>query len=540
MQCFQDRDELKSAVDLYIDTNCSEEAGGDCELLSEKYGSPIGTWCISNVTSLHELFSGKSSFNEDLNQWDTSSVTSLYQTFLFASNFNQDLNQWNTSSVTSLQGTFRYAPNFDGHISDWDTSSVTTLYQTFSLASNFTGCISTWNVSRVTSLYQTFFLASKFNCNMNAWEISSVTSLRQTFNQAHNFNGDISSWDTSLVTSLDGTFAYAGNFNIDLSGWQTSKVVSMYETFHQAGSFDADISTWNISSIGDQSGEYDSMRQMLRGAGAFNQTLCAWAEDFPYDNAEDIFLDSGCEYTQDPVEVLGGPFCASECISTNLPTSTPSYFSTNFPTSTPTLVRDALDNFLKTCSIVQRSLKRCVIPFSKSPSASSNIILNPGFEDGLAHWSANLNSGTIEIDSEKHSGLQSVLCKDRTMTWMGVAQNVMTRLQANATYHLSVWAKLKGTVEIADFYLTLWWVDDDGTHDQKIPAAIKNNRWTFVEGHRTVDVNGTMSNAILYAEGPAAGLEFWVDDFSVVLVSETPSASPSTSLVPSVEPTMTP
>ena len=155
---------------------------------------------------------------------------------------------------------------------------------------------------------------------------------------------------------------------------------------------------------------------------------------------------------------------------------------------------------------------------------NSNLISNPGFEDednGLANWYANSgNSETIEIDTtEKHSGAQSILTTQRTATWMAVQQNMSGRFQANATYRISCYAKLKGDVVSDNLSLTLKIVDDDGNHWKGVSTTINNNGWTLCGGDLTVDVIGTLSAVFLYAEGPGIGVEYWVDDFSVVLVS---------------------
>jgi len=165
-------------------------------------------------------------------------------------------------------------------------------------------------------------------------------------------------------------------------------------------------------------------------------------------------------------------------------------------------------------------------PPTRSPTASpsfgsgSNVVFNPSFEgdNGLANWYA--NSGTVVIDdTEKHSGSQSALCKDRTASWMGVQQNMNGRLEANKTYSLSCWAKLKGNVADKIFRLSLRINDDNGPHYRQVSNTINNNSWTLVKGDITVDVTGTLAAVYMYAEGPEGGVEYWVDDFSAVLVS---------------------
>ena len=56
-KCFVDRDELKAAVDQYVEGDCGN-------LLSQCnvtliYGRPIGTWCVAQVTDMSYLFVNK-------------------------------------------------------------------------------------------------------------------------------------------------------------------------------------------------------------------------------------------------------------------------------------------------------------------------------------------------------------------------------------------------------------------------------------------------------------------------------------------------
>ena len=56
------------------------------------------------------------------------------------------------------------------------------------------------------------------------------------------------------------------------------------------------------------------MEEMFYEAIAFNQNLCAWKDkNFPYDEADAIFEDSGCEYKMNPDAIGRGPFCGDLC-----------------------------------------------------------------------------------------------------------------------------------------------------------------------------------------------------------------------------------
>ena len=51
-----------------------------------------------------------------------------------------------------------------------------------------------------------------------------------------------------------------------------------------------------------------------------------------------------------------------------------------------------------------------------------------------------------------------------------------------------------------------------------VKGTANNSSWSLIQGERTVDIIGTLTSLKTYAEDPAAGVEFWVHKFSVVLV----------------------
>jgi hypothetical protein len=151
-----------------------------------------------------------------------------------------------------------------------------------------------------------------------------------------------------------------------------------------------------------------------------------------------------------------------------------------------------------------------------------NLVLNPGFESGLTNWYANYGSGSIQIDTNQaHSGTQSILATGRDSTWNGPEQDMRGRMFGNKTYRISCWAKLKGTTSSDNLKLTLRIDDDVGERKWKgVTNTINNQDWTLVQGDIVVDVAGTLTDIRLYAEGPAAGVEFYLDDVSAIEVSQ--------------------
>ena len=79
--CFEDRDELKAAIDLYVADDCTNNSNCTQAFQDSSIGFPMNTWCTSLVTDFSNLFDGMGTFNEDISRWDTSNVTTMEKTF---------------------------------------------------------------------------------------------------------------------------------------------------------------------------------------------------------------------------------------------------------------------------------------------------------------------------------------------------------------------------------------------------------------------------------------------------------------------------
>lgn len=187
-------------------------------------------------------------------------------------------------------------------------SKAETMFGTFAMALQFSGGgIGSWDVSSVTDMYGTFYIAVAFDEDLSSWDTSKVTKMFGTFAAATSFLGKgIENWNVSQVQITHGMFYDAISFNADLSNWDITNVGDMSNMFNGAKSFNSPLSSWNISNLLFLYG-------MFTRAESFNQDLCSWGDDFPYAEASNNFLDSGCTFKDDPTIEAKGPFCASSC-----------------------------------------------------------------------------------------------------------------------------------------------------------------------------------------------------------------------------------
>jgi surface protein len=229
----------------------------------------MSNWDVSSVIDMYRMFSGATSFNQDIGGWNVSAVTGMDYMFFQATSFNQDIGGWDVSAVTDMSSMFSGATTFNQYIGVWDVSAVYDMYRMFSGATSFNQNIGVWDVSAVTDMSWMFSGAFNFNQDIGGWDVSNVNNMDGMFSGAFNFNQDIGGWDVSAVNYMSWMFSGATIFNQDIGGWDVSAVTEMYEMFRYACSFNQDIGWWDVSSV-------THMGSMFCGAFAFNQDIGGW------------------------------------------------------------------------------------------------------------------------------------------------------------------------------------------------------------------------------------------------------------------------
>lgn len=225
--------------------------GGDAEKITD-----ISNWGPLNFGNYGDYFQGCSNLTLTATDApDLTGTTNLGNTFQSCDNLGStgDMSEWDVSNVTDMHFMFIGSSSFDQDIGSWDVSNVTDMYGMFAHASSFDQDIGSWDVSEVTSMEDMFKKASSFNQSIGGWNVSNVEDMSDMFHDSTSFDQDIGGWDVSNVTNMKSMFHRAFSFDQDIGDWNVSKVIDMTYMFLYASSFDQDIGGWNVSNVKDMS-----------------------------------------------------------------------------------------------------------------------------------------------------------------------------------------------------------------------------------------------------------------------------------------------
>jgi glucuronoarabinoxylan endo-1,4-beta-xylanase len=157
-------------------------------------------------------------------------------------------------------------------------------------------------------------------------------------------------------------------------------------------------------------------------------------------------------------------------------------------------------------------------------NADINILQNPGFEDGTTSgWEA--RSCTISTVTGGRSGTYCGFATGRTATWQGIKQPILGKINIGQTVTISGWVKLDNASSDT-IKLTVEQRDGAGTQYRSIKSGTgSSTQWTQLSGTFTLTVTGTLTYLDIYFEGPASGVNFYVDDAAVMVPVSTGQAN---------------
>ena len=163
-----------------------------CTIMASMFGSidtfnqDVGGWDVSNVTSIAGIFGNCDAFNNggssSISGWNTTNITNMLGAFAGVTGFSQPIGTWDVSNVTTMQYMFREAgfgqAFFDQDLGNWDVSSVTSMngmFENTTFNNGGSSSISGWNTSSVTDMQSMFRYCTEFNQPIGSWDVSSVT-----------------------------------------------------------------------------------------------------------------------------------------------------------------------------------------------------------------------------------------------------------------------------------------------------------------------------------------------------------------------------
>lgn len=199
--CFNHTYELRDAVDQYLEDPSKDSA------VAQKYGWPIGTWCVRDIADFSYMFDSNRNiravtFNEDLSGWVTTCARDMSYMFAGATSFNGDVSNFQTGRVLYMTGMFEDAVSFNGDVSKWDVFNVVSFKRMFSGASSFAGDLSAWDLRCAEDISYMFYSAVSFNSDVSQWQVSKVKNFRFAFDDAEVFSQNLCPWSENIKVDL--------------------------------------------------------------------------------------------------------------------------------------------------------------------------------------------------------------------------------------------------------------------------------------------------------------------------------------------------
>lgn len=159
---------------------------------------------------------------------------------------------------------------------------------------------------------------------------------------------------------------------------------------------------------------------------------------------------------------------------------------------------------------------------SSSTSSNDNgLVANAGAEQGLAPWTTvGENEVLDQSQLQFYSGNFSFFVTNRQLTYEGLGQS-LSGLMAGYDYQVSAWLYVDSpspeNVLITARENTTNMAQSATNYKPIANAAVANN-WTQLSGIYTLNYEGSLDELFVYVEGPAANVDFYMDDFSIELI----------------------
>ncbi len=145
-------------------------------------------------------------------------------------------------------------------------------------------------------------------------------------------------------------------------------------------------------------------------------------------------------------------------------------------------------------------------------ACAQNLLTNPGFEEGITGWLPHAGAA-ISTSLIGRTGSGSAKVTNRNVDyWQGIRQSLLGVMQPGHTYRISGWVMLDNAAGDA-IGLKIKQDDDRGTkYFGSNWSTGHDTHWVQLSGYFTLDAEGPLTDLYVYFEGPAVGINFYVDD----------------------------
>lgn len=152
---------------------------------------------------------------------------------------------------------------------------------------------------------------------------------------------------------------------------------------------------------------------------------------------------------------------------------------------------------------------------SAPPVSVQNLVANSDFESGTTGWTAGFG-GTLSVSTARfHGGAQSAVVTDRAETYQGAHLDVTALVQPGMTYTFSAFVSIIGGDNVpVNLTALIHCVDQEAAYRQLDTTSADETSWRFLIGELEVPTAEacTLTELLVYVEGPPAGIDVYLDD----------------------------
>ena len=170
--------------------------------------------------------------------------------------------------------------------------------------------------------------------------------------------------------------------------------------------------------------------------------------------------------------------------------------------------------------------------FVMAPPAAAQTIVSNDFEDGgVGNW---VPRGPVTLTNSTdvaHGGTHSLLTAGRTQGFHGPSMDVLGTLIKGATYQVTAWVRLTTGTPATQVRVTVQRNLANGSQFDTVASSsatgVTDSEWTQLTGLYAF-AGDDPSALILYVESSDATASYYLDDFSIVKISDPPGPPPNT------------